>query len=69
MLSNTQHIERQLASRTESIAPLTDKCSLRAIIWYIYTGEIDFSSDFPVVPGVSAKSVYRFADEVCIYSI
>jgi hypothetical protein len=43
------------------------KCSLRAIIWYIYSGEINFSPhDSPESPSASAKSVYRFADEVRI---
>ena len=40
---------------------------LRAIIWYIYTGEITFSpNDSPESPSASAKSIYRFADEVRI---
>ncbi|KAF9790820.1 hypothetical protein BJ322DRAFT_412454 [Thelephora terrestris] len=39
--------------------------TLRAIIWYIYTGEISFLLGYPAVPSPSAKSVYRFAHEVC----
>lgn len=40
------------------------KCSLQAIIWFIYSGEIAFSHTFG--PKISAKSIYRFADEVRI---
>lgn len=40
---------------------------MRAIIWYIYSGEIKFSpSDSAESPSASAKSIYRFADEVRI---
>ena len=43
------------------------KSSLRAIIWYIYSGETTFSrNDTPDSSGASAKSIYRFADEVRI---
>jgi hypothetical protein len=41
------------------------KSSLRAIIWYIYSGEITFSPEGSSEPlGASAKSVFRFAHEV-----
>ena len=42
--------------------------SLYAIVWYIYSGEITFSGSggSQDIPSASAKSVYRFADEVCI---
>ena len=43
------------------------KCSLRAIIWYIYSGEINFIPRGPPgCPSASGKSIYRFADEVRI---
>lgn len=41
------------------------KSSLRAIIWYIYSGEIAFSPEGSSESlGVSAKTIYRFAHEV-----
>ena len=65
-LSSTQHTERQSATSIKSTHRSQMRHSLRAIIWYIYSGEIAFFGGSPGIPGASAKSVYRFADEVCI---
>ncbi|KAF9790812.1 hypothetical protein BJ322DRAFT_411728 [Thelephora terrestris] len=37
--------------------------TLRAIIWYIYSGEIFFSTALPGHPVASVESIYQFAEE------